>query len=63
MVDSQVKGLSREQLHEPLSDYLKELQKDSDPYLVYQAVYAYQALQYIPDDETILQSMMRRTEK
>ncbi|KAG0008724.1 hypothetical protein BGZ80_003128, partial [Entomortierella chlamydospora] len=33
MVDSQVKGLSREQLHEPLSDYLKELQQDSDPYL------------------------------
>ncbi|KAG0015930.1 hypothetical protein BGZ80_009541, partial [Entomortierella chlamydospora] len=63
MVDSQVEGLSREQLHEPLSDYLKGLQKNSDPYLIYQAVYAYQALQYIPDDETILQSMMRRTGK
>ncbi|KAF9387857.1 hypothetical protein BGX21_000447, partial [Mortierella sp. AD011] len=63
MVDCQVKGLSREQLHEPLSDYLKELQQNPDPYLVYQAAYAYQALQYIPDDETILQSMMRRTGK
>ncbi|KAF9165481.1 hypothetical protein BGX20_000598 [Mortierella sp. AD010] len=54
MVDSQIKGLSREQLHEPLSDYLDELRQDQDPYLVYQATYAYQALQYIPDDETIL---------
>ncbi|KAG0008134.1 hypothetical protein BGZ80_003822, partial [Entomortierella chlamydospora] len=63
MVDSQVEGLSREQLHEPLSDYLKGLQQNSDPYLIYQAAYAYQALQYIPDDETILQSMMRRTGK
>ncbi|KAG0001548.1 hypothetical protein BGZ80_006164 [Entomortierella chlamydospora] len=41
MVDSQVKGLSREQLHEPLSDYLEELKQDQDPYLVYQATYAY----------------------
>ncbi|KAF8978564.1 hypothetical protein BGZ46_006350, partial [Entomortierella lignicola] len=63
MVDSQVKGLSREQLHEPLSDYLKGLQSSSNPYLVYQAAYAYQTLQYIPDDETILQSMIRRTGK
>ncbi|KAF9346120.1 hypothetical protein BGX26_002396, partial [Mortierella sp. AD094] len=63
MVDSQVKGLSREQLHEPLSDYLKALQKSSDPFLVYQAAYAYQALLYVPDDESILQSMMRRTGK
>ncbi|KAF8977482.1 hypothetical protein BGZ46_007350 [Entomortierella lignicola] len=63
MVDSQVKGLSREQLHEPLSEYLKGLKESSDPYLVYQAAYAYQALQHVPDDETILQSMIRRTGK
>ncbi|KAG0020826.1 hypothetical protein BGZ80_003535 [Entomortierella chlamydospora] len=63
MVDSQVKGLSREQLHEPLSDYLKGLQQSSDPYLAYQAAYAFQTLQHIPDDETILQSMIRRTGK
>ncbi|KAF9175043.1 hypothetical protein BGX20_008600 [Mortierella sp. AD010] len=63
MVDSQVKGLKREQLHEPLSEYLKELQMSSDPSLVYQAAYAYQALQYIPDDETILQTVVRRTGK
>ncbi|KAF9351465.1 hypothetical protein BGX26_010549 [Mortierella sp. AD094] len=66
MVDSQVEGLSRENLHEPLSNYLKELKelpKSSDPYLIYQAAYAYQALLYVPDDESILQSMMRRTGK
>ncbi|KAG0022202.1 hypothetical protein BGZ80_000773 [Entomortierella chlamydospora] len=66
MVDSQVDGLSRESLHEPLSNCLKELKelpKDSDPYLTYQAAYAYQALLYVPDDESILQSMMRRTGK
>ncbi|KAF9994302.1 hypothetical protein BGZ80_007862, partial [Entomortierella chlamydospora] len=63
MVDSQVEGIEREQLHEPLSQYLKDLQQSSDPCLVYQAAYAYQALQYIPDDETILQTMLRRTGK
>ncbi|KAF9402550.1 hypothetical protein BGX21_009705, partial [Mortierella sp. AD011] len=63
MVDSQVKGIKRKQLHEPLSQYLKDLQQSSDPRLVYQAAYAYQALQYIPDDETILQTMLRRTGK
>ncbi|KAF9350359.1 hypothetical protein BGX26_011454 [Mortierella sp. AD094] len=63
IVDSQVEGFCREQLHEPLSDYLKELQKSSDPFLIYQAAYAYQALLYVPDDESILQSMMRRTGK
>ncbi|KAG0019265.1 hypothetical protein BGZ80_006045 [Entomortierella chlamydospora] len=63
MVDAQVKGLKREQLHEPLSAYLKKLQDSSDPSLVYQAAYGYQALQYIPDDETILQARVRRTRK
>ncbi|KAF9343741.1 hypothetical protein BGX26_005257, partial [Mortierella sp. AD094] len=63
MVDSQVEGIEREQLHEPLSQYLKDLQQSSDPCLVFQAAYAYQALQYIPDDETILQTVLRRTGK
>ncbi|KAF9346117.1 hypothetical protein BGX26_002397 [Mortierella sp. AD094] len=39
------------------------LLKNSDPCMVYQAAYAYQALQYIPDDETVLQAMIRRTGK
>ncbi|KAF8979920.1 hypothetical protein BGZ46_004838 [Entomortierella lignicola] len=63
MVDCQVKGLKREQLHEPLSEYLKKLQGSPDPILIYQAAYAYQALQHIPDDESLLRSMLRRTEK
>ncbi|KAF9178248.1 hypothetical protein BGZ50_007948, partial [Haplosporangium sp. Z 11] len=61
MADSEVRGLSREQLHAPLSAYLDGLKGSSDPYLVYQAAYAYQALQYIPDDETSLQAVLRRT--
>ncbi|KAF9358802.1 hypothetical protein BGX26_000874 [Mortierella sp. AD094] len=61
MVDSQVEGLSREQMQQPLSEYLNGLKESSDAYLVYQAVYAYQALMYIPDDETILQTNLRRT--
>ncbi|KAG0247993.1 hypothetical protein BG011_000656, partial [Mortierella polycephala] len=61
MADCEVKGLSREQLHAPLSAYLDGLKNSSDPYLVYQAAYAYQALQYVPNDETPLQSVLRRT--
>ncbi|CAO3572267.1 unnamed protein product [Mortierella alpina] len=60
MADSDVQGLSREELHEPLSRYLEGLKNHSDPYLVYHAAYAYQALQFIPDDESSLQSIMRR---
>ena len=50
-------------LQEPLSSYLSELKKSSDPFLVYQAAYAYQALLCVPDDETMWQAAMRRTKK
>ncbi|KAF9359465.1 hypothetical protein BGX34_008340 [Mortierella sp. NVP85] len=63
MADTKVTGLDRETLHEPLSNYLKELKNSSDPYLVYQAAYAYQALLCVPDNETAWQSALRRTEK
>ncbi|KAF9345060.1 hypothetical protein BGX26_003600, partial [Mortierella sp. AD094] len=63
MVDSQVKGLSRQQLHGLLSDYFREFQESSDPYFVHQAAYAYQAMLYIPDEETILQISLQRTGK
>ncbi|MCX8567208.1 MAG: WD40 repeat [Glomeribacter sp. 1016415] len=63
MADSEVTGLQREPLHEPLAAYLKTLQGSEDPYLVYQAAYALQALQYVPDDETPWQAAQRRTEK
>jgi len=63
MADTKVKGLDREKLHEPLTLYLSEIKDISDPYLVYQAAYAYQALLYIPDDETLWQATLRRTGK
>ncbi|KAI8346108.1 hypothetical protein B0O80DRAFT_247177 [Mortierella sp. GBAus27b] len=61
MAETQVKGLDRETLHEPLTAYLSDLKKSQDPYLVYQAAYAYQALLYVPDDETLWQGALRRT--
>ncbi|KAF9343765.1 hypothetical protein BGX34_006395, partial [Mortierella sp. NVP85] len=63
MADTNVTDLDREKLHEPLSNYLGELKKSPDPYLVYQAAYAYQALLCVPDDETLWQASMRRTGK
>jgi len=63
MADTKVKGLDREKLHGPLSLYLSEIKDTSDPYLVYQAAYAYQALLYVPDDETLWQLTLRRTGK
>ncbi|KAF9360137.1 hypothetical protein BGX34_007929 [Mortierella sp. NVP85] len=52
MADTTVNGLDRENLHTPLGSYLDKLRGSSDPYLVYQAAYAYQALLYVPDNET-----------
>ncbi|KAK3823469.1 MAG: WD40-repeat-containing domain protein [Benniella sp.] len=63
MADTNVSGLDRETLHEPLLSYLDKLKKNPDPYLIYQAAYAYQALQYVPDNETLWQGTMRRTGK
>ncbi|KAF9362623.1 hypothetical protein BGX34_005809, partial [Mortierella sp. NVP85] len=63
MADTNVSGLDREKLHEPLSLYLDSLKKSSDPYLVYQAAYAYQAIQCVPDNETLWQAAFRRTSK
>jgi len=63
MADTKVTDLDREKLHEPLSSYLSGLKKSSDPFLVYQAAYAYQALLCVPDDETTWQAAMRRTGK
>jgi hypothetical protein len=63
MADTNVTGLDRETLHEPLSTYLGELKNSSDPFLVYQAAYAYQALLCVPDNETTWQAAMRRTGK
>ena len=63
MADTKVSGLAREKLHEPLLSYLDSLKESSDPYLVYQAAYAYQALLCVPDDEKLWQAAFRRTDK
>ncbi|KAG0255384.1 hypothetical protein BGZ95_005777, partial [Linnemannia exigua] len=61
MVEHKVKDLNRVEEHEPLSGVLSGLTASSDPYLMYQACYAFQALQYIPDDETALQAVLRHS--
>ncbi|KAK3813993.1 MAG: hypothetical protein J3Q66DRAFT_411466 [Benniella sp.] len=63
MADTNVKDLDREKLHEPLLSYLEGLKDSSDPYLVYQAAYAFQSLLYVPDNETLWQTALRRTGK
>ncbi|KAF9999426.1 hypothetical protein BGZ65_005211, partial [Modicella reniformis] len=63
MAGTQVKDLDRVDLHEPLTSYLKQLKESTDPYLVYQAAYAYQALRCVPDNESLWKAGMRRTGK
>ncbi|KAK3807646.1 MAG: WD40-repeat-containing domain protein [Benniella sp.] len=63
MADTKVSGLDREALHEPLSLYLDAMKGNSEPYLVYQAAYACQALLCVPDNETPWQATVRRTSK
>ncbi|KAF9151617.1 hypothetical protein BG015_006445, partial [Linnemannia schmuckeri] len=59
MADHKVQDLDRVLEHEPLSAILSGLKGSSDPYLMYQACYAFQALQYVPDNETVLQAVLR----
>ncbi|UAW64649.2 pentapeptide repeat-containing protein [Mycoavidus sp. HKI] len=59
MADSHVMGVKREALHAPLSAYLEGLKSSDDPYLVYQAAYAAQALLYVPNDEMLLDAVQR----
>ncbi|KAG0300719.1 hypothetical protein BGZ98_008958 [Dissophora globulifera] len=61
MVDDDIKELDRVKLHAPLLEYSRELQKSEDPYMVFQAAYAYQALLRIPDDEQKWQAVLRHT--
>ncbi|KAF9151533.1 hypothetical protein BG015_006554 [Linnemannia schmuckeri] len=61
MAEHEVKDLDRVVEHEPLSGILSGLKGSSDPYMMYQACYAFQALQYVPDDETVLQTVLRKS--
>ncbi|KAF9118744.1 hypothetical protein BGW39_000914 [Mortierella sp. 14UC] len=59
MADHKVQDLDRISQQEPLSEVLSGLKDNSDPFLMYQASYAFQALQYVPNNETPLQAVVR----
>ncbi|KAF9090389.1 hypothetical protein BGX23_005996 [Mortierella sp. AD031] len=61
MADHKVQDLDRVVQHEPLSAVLSILKSNPDPYLLFQASYAFQALQYVPDNETALQAVIRHS--
>jgi len=63
MADTRVSGLDRKNFQDTLLPYLDYLKERSDPHLMYQAAYAYQALQCITEDETFWQAALRRTGK
>ncbi|KAF9921249.1 hypothetical protein FBU30_008776 [Linnemannia zychae] len=59
MVAGNVKDLNRDRDHQHLLQLLASLKGSGNAYLKYQAAYAYQALQYVPDDKTPLQVIWR----
>ncbi|KAG0285748.1 hypothetical protein BGZ96_010045 [Linnemannia gamsii] len=61
MADHKVQDLSRVLEHEPLSAVLSGLKCTADHNLIYQACYAFQALQYVTADETVLQALLRHS--
>ncbi|KAF9951529.1 hypothetical protein BGZ72_006990 [Mortierella alpina] len=63
MADSQVEGLQRVDLHKPLYDYLNGLTNSEDPYMVFQAAYAFQALLRVPDDESDWDAVVRKSSR
>ncbi|KAG0287164.1 hypothetical protein BGZ96_008882 [Linnemannia gamsii] len=59
MINCMVKDLNRTEDHQPLACILTELKDTDDSILRFQVNYALQALQYIPDDESTLQAVLR----
>ncbi|KAG9065071.1 hypothetical protein KI688_002392 [Linnemannia hyalina] len=59
MVTGKVKDLNRERDHQPMLQLLDGLWNSDNVVQRYEAMYAYQALQYAPDDETPLQVLWR----
>lgn len=59
VADHRVEGLNRCEEHEPLLKILSGLKVSEDTFLHYQALYAFQALQWIPNDESKLQCSLR----
>ncbi|KAF9130553.1 hypothetical protein BGX30_013456, partial [Mortierella sp. GBA39] len=62
MADHKIQDVDRVLEHEPLSGVLSGLKGSTDPYLMYQACYAFQALQYVPNNETVLQAVLRHSQ-
>ncbi|KAG0304104.1 hypothetical protein BGZ98_005920 [Dissophora globulifera] len=62
MVNDNIKDLDRKKLRTPLLLYTKELLKSADPYIVYQATYALQALLHVPEIEMPWMTALRHTE-
>ncbi|CAG8736927.1 13057_t:CDS:1, partial [Acaulospora colombiana] len=61
MADINITSLSREKLHGPLYEKLRDLSESNNSALAYQAKYACQALLHVPNDEQPWQSIIRRT--
>ncbi|KAF9120049.1 hypothetical protein BGW39_011703 [Mortierella sp. 14UC] len=61
MVAGKVKHLNRDRDHQPMLQLLDGLKGNDNAYLKYQAAYAHQALQYVPDNETPLQILWRHS--
>lgn len=61
MAERKVEDLDRVTEREPLLEILKVVRESDDPFLLYQASYAFQALQYVSDEETALQAVLRHT--
>ncbi|KAG9064399.1 hypothetical protein KI688_003587 [Linnemannia hyalina] len=59
MVTGEVKDLNRDRDHQPMLQLLDSLKNNNNVVQRYEATYAYQALQYAPDDETPLQVLWR----
>ncbi|KAG0314274.1 hypothetical protein BGZ97_009448, partial [Linnemannia gamsii] len=59
LVEGNIKGLHRTEDHKPLLDILTELRGSSNPHLKFHASYAWQALQYVGDDESPLHAALR----
>ncbi|KAF9123185.1 hypothetical protein BGW39_009208 [Mortierella sp. 14UC] len=61
MADNKVSGLERKKEHDSLSGVFSDLKGSEDPFLLYQASYAFQALQYVHHDESNTQAFLRNT--
>ncbi|KAG0308153.1 hypothetical protein BGZ98_008810 [Dissophora globulifera] len=61
MEEHKVKDIDRASVHERLSKILSGFKDSTDPYVIYQASYAFQALQYIPHNESVLRAFLRHS--